>query len=231
MGAPSSHNLSKQHHKSSMDRNDNNNNVINLIDDDDEEDQEPAAVHPYERMVPAFNPAVYTFLRDDLLSYTVGHKIHFVVRGRPVVQGRPRYFNNHVVNPTATRVAELQRACRGAIERAGVTGATMFLESDHISVTLVFRMPRPLNDFAGRNRLTGARIDHNVFSSALGDVDNFAKLVMDGMNGVLFVDDRQVVILKVVKTVDDTGMSNGSTEILVRKVRSRDMRLALANIV
>ena len=92
-------------------------------------------------------------------------------------------------------------------------------------------MPRPLTDFAGRNRLTGSHISIGPSSEALSDSDNFAKLVLDAMNGVMFCDDRQVVMLKVVKTCDDCGMCNGSTEVLVRKVRARDMRLAISNIV
>jgi Holliday junction resolvase RusA-like endonuclease len=218
-----------------MDVNNDDVMIINLIDDDDEEGEDEPTVHPRDRMVHAFNPAVYSFLRDDLLAHTAGHKIHFIIRGRPVVLKRTRHYNGAVVNPSAARIAQLRGAIQGALERPNV-GATaaipapMFNEMDRLSVTLVLRMPRPLTDFVGRNRLTGARIGRNLFSSALGDVDNFAKLVLDAMNGVMFVDDRQVVMLRVIKTSDNVGMSNGSTEILVRKVRARDMVLALSNI-
>ena len=209
------------------DNNDNNNAVINLIDDD--EDDATVDVHPYVRMVPAFDPAVYTFLQADLVNYTEGLKIHFFVRGRPTVLARNRYYNGHVVNPAAKRILEFKRAVQSAMELAGVT-SPMFPADDVLSVTLVFRMPRPLADFAGRNRLTGALVGNNVFAAALGDVDNFSKLVLDALNEVLFVDDRQVVVLKAIKTVDDVGLFNGSTELLVRKIRARDMHLALANV-
>jgi hypothetical protein len=216
-----------------MDINDNNDDVINLIDDDDDDEanDELADVHPYLRMVPVFDPAVYTFLQDDLIAYTPGLKMHLFVRGRPVVLARARHYNGHVVNPTAPRIQEMKRAVQSAMGLAGVPTGPMFPADDVLSVTLVFRMPRPLADFAGRNRLTGAVISNNVFAGALGDVDNLSKLVLDAMNEVLFVDDRQVVILKSMKTVDTVGLCNGSTEILVRKVRARDMRLALANVL
>ena len=105
----------------------------------------------------------------------------------------------------------------------------MFDASDHLSVSIVVWMPCPLSDFAGRNQSTGARIATGPFSNALGDIDNFAKFVLDALTNVVYVDDRQVVILKSVKTSDNTGMSNGSTEVLVRKIRGRDINLSLAN--
>jgi hypothetical protein len=45
--------------------------IINLIDDDDDDDDAPP-VHPRDRILPSFNPAVYSFLSDDLLAHTPG---------------------------------------------------------------------------------------------------------------------------------------------------------------
>ena len=36
-------------------------------------------------------------------------------------------------------------------------------------------------------------------SPLLGDIDNYAKSILDGLNGVAFDDDKQVRYLKVVK--------------------------------
>jgi Holliday junction resolvase RusA-like endonuclease len=45
------------------------------------------------------------------------------------------------------------------------------------------------------------------------DVDNLAKFVMDSLNGVLYVDDRQVVRLKAMKVLDSEGPCLGATEV------------------
>jgi Holliday junction resolvase RusA-like endonuclease len=55
------------------------------------------------------------------------------------------------------------------------------------------------------------------------DVDNLAKFVMDSLNGVLYVDDRQVVNLNVMKVLDSEGPCFGATEVEICVLREGDM--------
>ena len=46
------------------------------------------------------------------------------------------------------------------------------------------------------------RFKHPVYHKGRGDCVNFAKFVCDAMNGVLYVDDAQIVELNVIKLCD-----------------------------
>lgn len=50
-----------------------------------------------------------------------------------------------------------------------------------------------------------------------GDVDNYAKAVLDGLNGILWDDDDQIVDLRVIKEYVDSG--NARIEVEVRSVK------------
>ena len=213
----------------------NDHHVIDLLNDHDDDANgggrgNAGNRRELVRMVPAFDPGVYSFLQDDLKAYVQARKVHFVIRGRPFVMERARHYGSAVVSPSTEKIAQFKVATRAMLDFAGARdGMPMFDASDHLSVSIVVRMPRPLSDFAGRNRLTGARIATGPFSNALGDIDNFAKFVLDALTNVVYVDDHQVVILKSVKTSDNTGMLNGSTKVLVEKIKGRDINLSLAN--
>jgi Holliday junction resolvase RusA-like endonuclease len=42
-------------------------------------------------------------------------------------------------------------------------------------------------------------VDHEKKTSLRGDLDNYVKTVMDGLNGVAWVDDKQVIDIQAVK--------------------------------
>ena len=84
-----------------------------------------------------------------------------------------------------------------------------------VSVALVFRLTRPKSHYGtGRNAgklkpsapqyplagKTGAKPQGGI-----GDLDNYAKAVLDEMNGICFHDDAQVVELSVTKLYADYG--------------------------
>jgi hypothetical protein len=78
----------------------------------------------------------------------------------------------------------------------------------------------------------GALIGGSPFSAALvGDGDNFAKLVLDSMNCIMVVDNTQAKILKVIKMVNDCGMCDDSMEVIVHKLKARDICLALSKMI
>ncbi len=92
----------------------------------------------------------------------------FRVNGKPVPKGRPRFVRGRAITPPETRVAE--RRIATIARSSGVRP-----RAGHVQVMIEFYVS------------TGVR----------GDIDNLAKLVLDALNGVAWVDDRQVVELDV----------------------------------
>lgn len=122
--------------------------------------------------------------------------------------------------------AALQRA--GASEPAFLNQATAAVPRLYVAkcctytalsvAIIVMWMPsRPLTNFQNESDShcthSGSYfyyISSSLFSTvSLGKGDNFAKflvIVLDSMNCVMFANDRQAIIIKVVKTVDDCNI-------------------------
>jgi Holliday junction resolvase RusA-like endonuclease len=56
-----------------------------------------------------------------------------------------------------------------------------------------------------------------IFPLAEGDVDNFDKFVLDGLQGVLYSDDRAVITLRSHKRYADNQV--GNTTIVVKRIQ------------
>ncbi len=105
-----------------------------------------------------------------------GRVLSFFVAGEPVPKGRPRLGRKGTFTDPRTEAWEstVRWQCRAACTAAGWSPLAAACE-----VTLVVHRAR-----------------------RAGDVDNFAKAVLDGMNRIAFADDRHVVRLDV--SVDDS---------------------------
>lgn len=103
------------------------------------------------------------------LSHT-GENVSFVVEGNPVPKGRPRLGRGgHVFTPKKTAAYE---------DKVGWTAR----------IAMAHRCA-----YVGR---VAVSISVQT-SNKRGDVDNIAKSLMDGMNGVVYEDDSQVVDLHI----------------------------------
>ncbi len=71
-----------------------------------------------------------------------------------------------------------------------------------IKAVLVFSLPIPAS---WSNRKTVAARLGEIRPLVAPDVDNLSKAILDGCNGVVFVDDRQVVTLLATKRYADKG--------------------------
>ena len=99
-------------------------------------------------------------------------QVYFTIPGRPVPKQRPRLGKNGIVYTP--------KNCREYEKRVAAAAYT------------VFRRP-----YAGP-----VALEVNLFlASRPGDLDNYVKAVSDGMNGIAYQDDRQVVELKAKLTV------------------------------
>lgn len=110
----------------------------------------------------------------------------FIVYGKPRGKGRPRRARSgHFYTPATTRAYEelIQKAYRTACPSAEpLTGAVA------MKVTINDRLPKS----------TPKKVVAQSYT-VKPDIDNVIKAVLDGLNGLAFVDDVQVVDLHIKK--------------------------------
>lgn len=104
---------------------------------------------------------------------------------KPHAKQRPRVSNNIAYTPKATRDAEAK--IRAAFLEAkndhcheGPIGVKIKLANDHFTIEIV-----PTVEYVNRK--------------LRGDIDNYAKTILDSLNGIAWVDDSQITHLEMEK--------------------------------
>lgn len=122
--------------------------------------------------------------------------IEFFVAGKPVGKGRPRFTHSgHVFTPERTRTYEKTVAweCRKAME-----GKLPSVHPQRVSVEVMVKPPKSWSKAKTKNALGG------LIAPGRPDIDNYLKAVLDGCNGVAFLDDSQVVAVYATKRYAET---------------------------
>ena len=110
----------------------------------------------------------------------------FKIPGKPQAKGRPRVSRQgHVYTPKATREAE------ALVKFYGMTAIRKPIE-DPLTMRIRFGMPIPKAFSKKQRQLIQNGLLHHC---KVPDLDNLAKLVLDGLNGVAYVDDKQIISL------------------------------------
>lgn len=99
----------------------------------------------------------------------------FVIPDQPVGKGRPRVVNGHAYTPERTRTHEnkIVMLARNAMILSGEEPFTGL-----VSISIWFYLPNHRSE---------------------PDIDNLIKAVLDGLNGVAYTDDKQVVAVHAYK--------------------------------
>lgn len=145
-----------------------------------------------------------------LLTYRV------VVPGKPMAMPRPRvhWARRFLYNPASNKVAALRAFVRASIPATQY--GVVFPTGVSVTVTITFHMRRPDIDFRRGDRVGAVlKATAPVMRPISPDIDNLAKFILDGLNGVLYSDDRQVVKLVTMKLLDNEGQCNGRTVVEV----------------
>lgn len=165
----------------------------------------------------------------QLLHYQ-GNKLSFVLQGQPESQSRPRFLavRRNVFNAKRVQLAQTKMLIVGLLDqmgsiqtRAGKVERTAYNSNDHLIVKLTMFMRRPNSDTTGVPRRIKPIVLRRLsgwLSKKLVDVDNLAKFTMDAMNGVVYPDDKQVVVLVASKLCDNTDECNGRTVVSIQKI-------------
>ena len=126
-------------------------------------------------------------------------QIHFQVEGDPKGKGRPRFSRVGNFTKVYTDKQTLSYEAMIAFFAKQAMGVTDLLETP-VSVFLYVRLPVPQSYSKKRTEACLSGLEKPCKKP---DIDNIAKTYLDAMNGVIFVDDTQVVDLHVKKLYSD----------------------------
>ena len=135
--------------------------------------------------------------------------VNFMVEGTPVPKGRPRFarrgkfvstYSPKTTVDYETKVAEAAQLAMGSSEP---------LETP-VGAYIYITLPIPASYSKKR---TQACLSGDERPTKKSDIDNFCKAIFDGMNGIVFLDDSQVVSLHSTKVYGTIGM----VEVMVKE--------------
>lgn len=111
----------------------------------------------------------------------------FVIEGKPVGKGRPRWSGTHMYTPSTTQQYEMAvaRACKKAMG-----GLRMKTTPVRVWVEVRKTIPAHVSKATREAMLSG-----QIRPMARPDLDNVVKSVLDGCNGIAYEDDCQVVVI------------------------------------
>jgi Holliday junction resolvase RusA-like endonuclease len=121
----------------------------------------------------------------------VNEPITIVVPGKPHGKGRPRFNGQHVYTPVETRNYE---TTVGLLAQSEMRGRTMMEGPVHLDLRAVFQMPKRWSPAMRAKAITGG-----IRPLGKPDTDNLIKALADGMNGIVYRDDAQIVSVTATK--------------------------------
>ena len=135
--------------------------------------------------------------------------VNFMVEGTPVPKGRPRFarrgkfvstYSPKTTVDYETKVAEVAQLAMGSSEPLETpVGAYIYIT---LPIPASYSKKRKQDCLSGQERPTKK-----------SDIDNYCKAVFDGMNGIVFLDDSQIVSLHSTKVYGTIGM----VEVMVKE--------------
>lgn len=122
-------------------------------------------------------------------------KKEFTIQGEPKGKARPRFGQGHTYTPKATAEYEAKvgyeytRQCEGY--KFSFDGDKRPVS---ICINAFFAIPK-----SASKKVKAQMVIGDIKPTKKPDADNIAKIIMDGLNGIAFDDDAQVVSLVVNK--------------------------------
>lgn len=136
-------------------------------------------------------------------------EVHFIIPGRPVGKGRPRFTKNgHCWTPDKTVAYERDIK----LSYWNKYGHRKYEADQALGVDIVLYYPRP-KSMAKHKRLMAKK--GVLRPTVKPDVDNVIKAILDALNGVAFEDDRQIVQVECEKWYDFTEENEGFASVTI----------------
>lgn len=151
------------------------------------------------------------------------HMVQFKVRGSPRPLRRHRTSRGFMYNPSSKYQASFREVVQETVWNN--KEEPIFGEEDHLAMRLVFYMKRPKLHFVGGKPGPGRLrpIARGRLAPTRTDVDNLAKFVLDSLNGLLYVDDRQVASIHATKLYDNDGTCDGCIKVSIQRLYEEDV--------
>jgi Holliday junction resolvase RusA-like endonuclease len=135
--------------------------------------------------------------------------VSFVVEGTPVPKGRPRFARRGKFVSTYSPKTTVDYETKVADAAKVAMGSSEPLETP-VGAYIYITLPIPASYSKKR---TQACLSGEERPTKKSDIDNFCKAVFDGMNGIVFADDSQIVSLHSTKVYGTVGM----VEVMVKE--------------
>ena len=115
------------------------------------------------------------------------------IPGDPVGKERPRVANGHAYTPSKTK--EYEERVAWAYKQAG---GQMIEGAVQLTVIILKAIPKSTSKVKRGQMLNG-----DILPTQIPDIDNVLKSLMDGLQGVAFKNDSQVVYVEMSRFYDD----------------------------
>jgi Holliday junction resolvase RusA-like endonuclease len=176
-------------------------------------------------------------LQSNMSSDTKG--IKFTIRGNPKPLVRHRSSRGFMYNPSSAAQEMFRDSLLSMLPRRyhptilddqsmddgkAAVPNVLFSQHEFLSMEVTFRLKRPKNHFVGNKPGTGRMkpTAPGKFHNSRTDIDNLTKFVMDSLNGLLYVDDKQIVSLSAIKLLDSEGLCEGATDVKITVVKDEN---------
>lgn len=122
------------------------------------------------------------------------NRIQFTINGECVPKARPRFSKfGHVYTTPKTRAYE------NIVKSTAIDNRVPCITTA-LRVELVIYKSIPKSFSKKKRELAN---EGEIYPVVKPDIDNYVKSVLDGLNGILFVDDKQIVDFRAVKKYSD----------------------------
>jgi len=122
------------------------------------------------------------------------NRIEFTINGECVPKARPRFSKfGHVYTTPKTRAYE------NIVKSTAIDNRVPCITTA-LRVELIIYKSIPKSFSKKKRELAN---EGKIYPVVKPDIDNYVKAVSDGLNGVLFVDDKQIVDFRAVKRYSD----------------------------
>lgn len=111
------------------------------------------------------------------------------IPGKPKGKQRPRVVRGHAFTPQETKDYEQMIAMLWKCERYGISDKPI-----EIDITAFYLVPKSWSKKKQEAVRSG-----DIKPTVKPDIDNIVKIVLDGLNGVAFTDDKQVIEIQAQK--------------------------------
>lgn len=122
--------------------------------------------------------------------------VTFIIPGTPVPKGRPKFYNGIAVTPKKTREYE------ALVKDVYMSTCGQYLGNSALVcyINLFFQIPKSYS----KSKIISIATGH-LHHTKKPDVDNCVKAILDGLNGLAYKDDSQIIEIRARKHYADGG--------------------------